>query len=412
MRRLRYGITAIAFLFASHVYADWDLSGQGKLLLSQNRYSLDDIAAVSTGEQVFNDTTLNARLVAKNHWDRYDLDIHYQLGGMSGDSLSIPSSASLVSATSLPDDASRLFNLTQVFSNTSNSQWLHRLDRLNIGYAGDQLVWRVGRQAVSWGNGLVFQPMDIFNPFAPLSIDTDYKPGDDLLYMQWLFANSDDLQMIYLPRRDSTTGELSAARDSAAVKYHSQTAWGGWDLLLARHYDEDIVGLGHVQDVSGAVWRVDINHTRLNDGRDAIFAMTNMDYSWVWFNHNIYGFVEYYFNSLGADYIDVTKIDQALLYRLERGELFTLGRRELATGMMVELSPRWRFNGTFVTNLHDKSSMLSVNASYDWLQDTKLMFGAQGGVGALDTEYGGLYSPPSGYLGLGNRFYLYIQQYY
>ena len=37
---------------------------------------------------------------------------------------------------------------------------------------------------MSWGNGLVFQPMDLFNPFTPTAVDRDYKPGNDLLLVE------------------------------------------------------------------------------------------------------------------------------------------------------------------------------------------------------------------------------------
>jgi len=37
---------------------------------------------------------------------------------------------------------------------------------------------------LSWGNGLVFSPMDIVNPFDPTAVDTEYKAGDDMLYGQ------------------------------------------------------------------------------------------------------------------------------------------------------------------------------------------------------------------------------------
>ena len=79
---------------------------------------------------------------------------------------------------------------------------LHRLDRLSLGYTSESLVMRLGRQAVTWGNGLVFYPMDIFNPFNPVAIDKDYKTGDDMLYGQWTTYQGNDWQMILLPRRD------------------------------------------------------------------------------------------------------------------------------------------------------------------------------------------------------------------
>jgi hypothetical protein len=407
---------AAALCVSANVHAEWNFSGTAKFLLSQIRYAPDDLATMSLNRQDFTDLTATGRLMASDRWDKYDFNIHYQLGALNGDSFALAPSSTLVASSSLPNDDARLLDLTQVLEKNDKGGMLHRLDRLNVGYAGAHLVWRLGRQAISWGNGLVFQPMDIFNPFSPLAIDTEYKPGDDLLYTQWLFDSGDDLQFIYLPRRDTATGRLSPGQDSTALKYHSQTAWGGWDLLVARHYDEDILAIGHVQDVGGAVWRLDVNQTSLKDGRIASFAVTNLDYSWVAFDHNFYGFIEYFFNSLGQDKIDLLTLGDALRERLQRGELFTLGRRELALGTTMELTPRWQLNGTAIANLGDSSAILRLQASYDWREDSKLLFGAQAGLGARGTEYGGLdsYSPtyPGSYLGLGSRVYLYIQQYY
>ena len=38
----------------------------------------------------------------------------------------------------------------------------------------------VGRQAVTWGNGLIFNPMDLFNPFSPVDIERDYKDFNEI----------------------------------------------------------------------------------------------------------------------------------------------------------------------------------------------------------------------------------------
>ena len=78
----------------------------------------------------------------------------------------------------------RLMNLSNVISESDGSITAHRLDRLYFDYANDRAFFRVGRQAISWGNGLIYNPMDLFNPFDPAAIDREYKTGDDMLYGQ------------------------------------------------------------------------------------------------------------------------------------------------------------------------------------------------------------------------------------
>ena len=60
----------------------------------------------------------------------------------------------------------------------------------------DHWAVTVGRQAVSWGSGIVFQPLDPFNPFAPTAVDRDYKAGDDLVLIERLFDNGHDAQLL------------------------------------------------------------------------------------------------------------------------------------------------------------------------------------------------------------------------
>ena len=61
---------------------------------------------------------------------------------------------------------------------------------------------KFGRQAITWGNGLFYAPMDLVNPFDPATIDTEYKAGDDMLYLQYLQDNGNDLQAAVVVRRD------------------------------------------------------------------------------------------------------------------------------------------------------------------------------------------------------------------
>ena len=112
----------------------------------------------------------------------------------------------------LPDDGLRLMDLTKTLHDGNEDAAIHRLDRLWLGYTGNKTVVRLGRQALSWGNGLFFSPMDLVNPFDPTTIDTEYKTGDDMLYTQYLRDNGHDLQ--------------AAAGIMGALIYHQSTGEG------------------------------------------------------------------------------------------------------------------------------------------------------------------------------------------
>ena len=146
----------------------------------------------------------------------WSFDANYQLAVLSGDSFELPNPLS----SNIPNDDRRAFNLTDVIKDGDRSVSLHRLDRLWIGYASEKTVVRLGRQALSWGNGQFYAPMDLVNPFDPATVDTEYKAGDDMLYVQYLRDNGADVQAAYVARRDPIDGDVNRDVATTALKYH------------------------------------------------------------------------------------------------------------------------------------------------------------------------------------------------
>jgi hypothetical protein len=119
--------------------------------------------------------------------DGWSTNADYQLFAQYGDGVELArevASLDSLSADRFPDDQRRLFDLTHVLNEGGKSAMLHRLDRLSVTYTSEKAVARFGRQALSWGNGLFYAPMDLVNPFDPAAIDTEFKAGDDMLYLQ------------------------------------------------------------------------------------------------------------------------------------------------------------------------------------------------------------------------------------
>src|SRR5690606_13171711 len=127
------------------------------------------------------------------------------------------------------------------------------------------------------------------------------------------------------------------------------------DLLVARHFDETLAGLGLARGLGGAVWRLDLLYTDASEGEGVWSLVSNLDYSWVWRGRNWYGFVEYFRNGFGAgDPASYAAPDPALAARLARGELFTLARDYGAAGAQVELHPLFNLYASVVWNLRSE----------------------------------------------------------
>lgn len=394
---------------ASH--ADpWQFSGHIKYQLSHTDYDNNDLFR-QFGDSPAIDHEIDLRLKAEKRWGKWDTQIHYQLLAITGDTVEsrrvlAPLLPAFASNPLLPDDSRRWFDLTKVVHDSSNAFAVHRLDRLAIGYSTEKWVGRLGRQAISWGNGLLFHPLDVFNPFSPTTIDKSYKSGDDMLYAQRLFNNGGDLQMVLIPRRNPQTGDIDSKQGSLALKYHGSAKNIEFDVLLGRHFDQSLLGLGFSGDIAGAVWRLDVSLTELADGDSAKALVFNMERSWTVRQKNIRGFFEYFRNDLGDKDQDYNMLSLELQARLQRGEVFTLARDYLVLGVQVEWTPRLNSFSNWIHNLDDDSNLLQVYLTFDWKQNLTLWGGVTLKQGDRGSEYGGIVAGPNSVFGTGDTAFL------
>lgn len=291
------------------------------------------------------------------------------------------------------EDDRRLMDLTKVISDDNDFILYHRLDRFSLTLQKQRCVFRLGRQAVTWGNGFLFNPMDLFNPFAPTDIEREYKVGDDMASVHYSLGRSSDLQFLYVPRRDPSTGGLESKESSLAGKVHFGKNTTEFDIMAARHFEDDVLGMGASGYLADAAWRLDATWTFLDeksDESDFLSLTANIDYSWAWWKKNFYGFVEVFYNGLGDDTYFDTLVDEDVAERLDRGELFTLGRIYMAGHMRMEIHPLVNLFVTVITNCDDPSGIFQPRLTWDVTQDLQFTCGGNIFFGKEDTEYGGL----------------------
>jgi hypothetical protein len=299
------------------------------------------------------------------------------------------------------NDDSRFMDLTDTIKEDDSYILAQRLDRLNFTFKGAWGFVRVGRQAVTWGNGLIFNPMDLFNPFPPADIQRDYKVGDDMALAQLALPYSADLQLLYVVRRDPQTHNVEADQNSLAGLLQFAAGTTGFDILATRHYDDYVVGLGSSGIWGGTAWRLDTTATFLNDGqgentKNYLSAVANMDYAWVWWQKNFYGLLEFYYNGLGESDYPGALSNPAITKRLTRGELFVLGKYYSAAELQVELHPLFKVFFTAINNIQDPSGLLQPRAVWNITQNLDMIIGANifyGDNGSPGSEFGGFIIP-------------------
>jgi len=377
------------------------LSGHIKYRSVYQRFPADSLYREALGSAAL-DQYLETRLKFAADQSRWDFRADYQFIAIYADTLQLatdwPVSATPVDRV-ISDDR-RWWNLTYRVDGGKRTAWVHRLDRLSVGYTTEHSAWRFGRQAISWGNGVLFTPMDVFNPFDPAAVDKEYKSGDDMLYGQYLFSNGTDLQGVAVVRRDPERGDVTADQSSVAIKYHGFVGSGEFDVLAAKHFDDRMVGLGGNVDLGGAVLRGDLTWTQ-TDTDEILSAVASLSYAWTWRGHNISGLLEYYHNGFGqpgSDYsLGALARNTDLLTRLQRGELYTLGRNYLGASATVELTPLLLLVPAAFVNLGDPSALAQLVVQYGLSQNWDLLCAVNVPIGPAGSEYGGIPTPIDGY---------------
>jgi hypothetical protein len=334
--------------------------------------------------------------------DRGSLDTHYEIILSGGDTRRRMKSLEelypalfadgLATGGALEDDR-RLMDLTRTIDEDKGHVVYHRLDRLALTLFPEWGMVRVGRQAVTWGNGLLFNPMDLFNPFSPTDIERDYKVGDDMVSTQFSAEDMGEFQFLYVPRRNPISGEVEWEQSSLAGKLHFFRGITEFDIMAAEHYRDAVFGLGSAGYLGDAAWRLDGTWISSDSDDGYLSMVANMDYSWVWLDRNFYGFVEFFFNGLSHNHYSDFYADSDLASRIERGELYTLGRTYLSGHIRVEVHPLFNVYVTVIENLADPSGAVQPRVVWDIAEDTQITLGGAMYHGRRGTEYGGVAIP-------------------
>ena len=378
----------------------WDLGGHVRTIgtLQDAEYGL------LPGEEggTFQDMSLETRLMGSLRiGSDLDLTAHYQAWLETGDRTELEMEAdsplgssfmAFAPGASGGGDRQSFLDLTRTVSRHGDTRIMHRLDRLKLTLNRPWGRISLGRQALTLGNGLIFNPMDIFNPFSPTAFLKDYKTGEDMALAQIYLDSGRELRFFHLPRRDPDSRDVSWNQSSTGLSGHASIRGTELDILLARHYQDLILGLGLSSTLGMAAWRVDLTWTELDRDSDEdgfLSAVANLDRSWVWRGKNWYGLVEFFYSGIGTSDLSSALDRESLLERIGRGELFVLGTSYLAGLVRFEAHPLVNLSGTVMANVQDGSWLFQPKVTWNLAQNMDLLLGATLADGPRDSEFGG-----------------------
>lgn len=283
------------------------------------------------------------------------------------------------------------------------------LDRFFYRKRFDRYTLGLGRQAIDWGSGRLWQPLNVFGAFAPTDLDTDYKPGIDALTVDAYPSAFSTLTGTYVlgPKDEDDT------ENSSAIHYRRQVGvLSEISLLAASVIGNRVVGAAFESAWGGMGWRAEgVHYTLKQTDENAFFWIAGIDYM---LEDGTLIAAEWYDNSRGAnreDELPAKITDPLVVYRLQQH----LGRQILGLSLSRDLTPllnggytllvgalRDEDNRQHVSVLHQLNFTYSVSDESDLL--FSLLYATGKGLNAADepqSEFGHL--PTS--VSLRLRFY-------
>ncbi len=272
----------------------------------------------------------------------------------------------------------------------TNHSLIASVDRAQLTYKSDSFRASLGRFPNSWGRGLVFHPLDVFNAFAPTLVDRDFKRGNDSLLIEYVFKSGSEFQVLTTVRKRLV--EIRRPSNTFAIKYSIPIGMAEFETVGAIHYGDEIFGVSTALPVADIVFRTDVVRTCLDQADCHISSILNVDYTFSFLGSPIYIFGEFFYNGIGVKDLSpgYGVLSKAHTRRLGRGDLFSLGRNLLAVGAHVSWHPLWNHTITVLTNTNDKSALMQTYVSFAPTDHANVNFGVRLPFGDTNEEFGEL----------------------
>ncbi|MBI3592104.1 MAG: hypothetical protein HY099_01215 [Nitrospirae bacterium] len=238
--------------------------------------------------------------------------------------------------------------------------------------SGDVII---GRQRVAWGTGKFWNPTDLFNPYNPLGVERDERPGVDALKWEQSTGPLSKIAAVYA-HRNTKTGEKTA------LKYRTNLNGYDFSIMTGKFADTDVIGM----DFSGSIGDVGIHGEgvyRINGiARHKPSLVLGGEYT---FRSSLYLLLEYYYNDEGQK--NSYEYD---IQRLLAGEIVNLGREYLGVSAGYDFSGILRGDLYSIYNIRDKSIFIQPAIRYSIATDFDWSVGIQIFAGKTNSEFGRL----------------------
>ncbi len=230
------------------------------------------------------------------------------------------------------------------------------LDRAFLDIALERWDLRIGRQAINFGQALIWNPVDLVDSSSPLDFDI-VKEGVDTFRASYAVSST-----------SSVLGLVAFPDGGAITLVRGETLAGGADLgvLVASdaRTDERILGFDVKGDLGVGWWAEGAFHD-LEEGEDFLRLVVGLDYSWP-VRQQLYLAFQYYLDESGGTGVD--DYDYAALGTTRS----FLARRYASVIGGLTIDELTNLNGSMIYNLEDDSYVLTLGLARIFFDDLEV----------------------------------------
>lgn len=390
IHKLLPGLALLLISFNSH---SAELTGRFSMLGATSQATQGDIGYINN-DNILSADQQSVRLMLDDAQDESEWSLHIKAARihLSNIPFNDKHSSSLFRYNKLSSnwlDENELTNATRIGYEVDRAVYQHNFKKINIA---------IGRQAIDWGSGRFWQPLNVFGAFSPTDLDTDYKQGIDVAQLNWFPSDFSSLTAAY----------VFSNNDDPSIKKHTNSALhyrkqigkeSEFALLAASIIGYNSVGASFESAWNKLAWRVEGAHySDTQSNKDFTFIIAGADYQ---LNNGAVITAEWYSNSRGANSVaelSNVQVDTFNEYGLQQH----LSKNVLGLSINNTISPLLNGGYTLLTgsikNANGKmntSLLHQINVTYSVSNESDILFSFQSAtgeglssVGKIQSEFG------------------------
>ena len=357
-RPVPVSLLLLSCLLQTSFASAWSLTGRASLFANEakDHGQSDSSQAQSSQDQQ------SLRLMLENITDNNEIVLHGRVQRRHFSST--PTDKSL---------APELFRLGADSLKWQESQWTTNcqngactqisgdIDRLFYRHHQSQMSWTIGRQALDWGVGRFWQPMNLLGAFAPTELDTDFKTGVDALSVDWYPSLFSTLTFVWAAQSSKiqpskiSPSKVPSHEQNILLHYRAQASDASEIGLMAGNILGDpVIAASFETDWQGIGWRLEAQQKHKDALGNRLWWIAGFD---TQFEDGTLLTLEWHDNAFGAQHTsDISQrlTDPGLVSALEPHMV----RHVLGLSLQHTLSPLWQGGYSLF------AAMLDTNPSY------------------------------------------------